>query len=185
MTNARPKGPGRRGRLDDLQEGIFRARVLLSSYAALNFILVARLHHWTALRWTCLGLGVLGIVDALRLTILARTTSPVPRTFAEVRDAGSEIAAYLATYLLPLLAAPNPETGEIVGYAIYALLIVVITLRSDLAHVNPTLYVLGWKIVTVQTGDGSEKYLVCRTSPKPGEEILVTDMNGVLHEVRS
>ena len=87
---------------------------------------------------------------ALRLTVLARTTSPVPRTFAEVRDAGSEIAAYLATYLLPLLAAPNPETGEIVGYAIYALLIVVITLRSDLAHVNPTLYVLGWKnIVTV------------------------------------
>jgi hypothetical protein len=69
----RPEGPGARSRLDDLQEAFFRARVLLSSYAALNFILVARLSHWGALRWCCLGLGVLGVGDAFRLTLLAKT----------------------------------------------------------------------------------------------------------------
>ncbi len=72
-TQNRPEGPGARSRLDDLQEAFFRARVLLSSYAALNFILVARLSHWGTLRWICLGLGVLGVVDALRLTLLAKT----------------------------------------------------------------------------------------------------------------
>jgi len=169
--------------MDDVQEAVFRARVLLSSYAALNFILVARLNHWGALRWTCLGLGMVGLLDAVRLTALARSTGGAWRTFTEVRDAGSEIAGYLATYLLPLLAAPNPATGEIIGYAIYGVLIVIITLRSDLAHVNPTLYALGWKIVSVRTGTGIEKFLVCRTTPRSGEPVFVTDMNGLLHEV--
>lgn len=183
-TQDRPEGPGARSWLDDLQEAFFRARVLLSSYAALNFILVARLNHWGVLRWLCLGLGVLGVVDAFRLTLLAKTRGGDEKVFVEVRDSGSEIAGYLATYLLPLLAAPNPGTGEIVGYAIYGVLIVVVTLRSDLAHVNPTLYALGWKIVSVRTGTGREKYLVCRTAPRAGHPIYVTDMNGLLHEGR-
>jgi hypothetical protein len=183
-TQNRPEGPGARSRLDDLQEAFFRARVLLSSYAALNFILVARLSHWGTLRWICLGLGVLGVVDALRLTLLAKTRGGDEKVFVEVRDSGSEIAGYLATYLLPLLAAPNPDMGEIVGYAIYGLLIIVITLRSDLAHVNPTLYALGWKIVSVRTSAGHEQFLVCRTAPRPGHPVYVTDMNGLLHEAR-
>jgi len=183
-TQDRPEGPGARSWLDNLQEAVFRARVLLSSYAALNFILVARLSHWGALRWCCLALGVLGVGDALRLTLLAKTTGGDEKVFVEVRDSGSEIAGYLATYLLPLLAAPNPGAGEIVGYAIYGVLIVVITLRSDLAHVNPTLYVLGWKIVSVRTSTGREKFLVCRTAPRPGHPVYVTDMNGLLHESR-
>ncbi len=184
-TQDRPEGPGARSWLDGLQEGFFRARVLLSSYAALNFILVARLGHWGALRWLCLGLGVLGVVDAFRLTLLANTRGGDEKVFIEVRDSGPEIAGYLATYLLPLLAAPNPGTGEIVGYAIYGALIIVITLRSDLAHVNPTLYALGWKIVSVRMSNGREKFLVCRTAPRPGHPIYVTDMNGLLHESRS
>lgn len=184
-TQNRPDGPGARSRIDGLQEGFFRARVLLSSYAALNFILVARLSHWGVLRWFCLGLGVLGVVDAFRLTLLAKTRGGDKMVFIEVRDSGSEIAGYLATYLLPLLAAPNPGTGEIVGYAIYGALIIVITLRSDLAHVNPTLYALGWKIVSVRTSADREKFLVCRTAPRPGHPIYVTDMNGLLHEIRS
>jgi len=182
VTSVSDEGPGSPSWLDGAQETVFRARVLLSSYAALNFILVARLHHWNALRWTFLGLGVAGIIDALRLTALASTSQPVKRSFTEVRDSGAEVAGYLATYLLPLLAAPNPQTGEIIGYVIYGLLIGVVTLRSDLAHVNPTLYVLGWRIVTVTTNAGHEKYLICRTPPKPGEEVWVTDMNGLLHQ---
>jgi hypothetical protein len=181
-TQDRPEGPGTRSRWDDLQEAFFRARVLLSSYAALNFILVARLSHWGALRWCCLGLGVLGVVDAIRLTLLAKTRGGDEKVFVEVRDSGSEIAGYLATYLLPLLAAPNPGTGEIIGYAIYGALIIVITMRSDLAHVNPTLYALGWKIVSVRTSSGRERFLVCRTAPRPGHPVYVTDMNGLLHE---
>ena len=174
-------GPGQRQRWDDAQEAIFRARVLLSSYAPLNFIMVARLHHWDVLRWTFLAVGLWGVGDALRVTVLASKTQAVKRAFIEVRDSGSEIAAYLATYLLPLLAAPTPSAGDVIGYAIYGLMIAVITLRSDLAHVNPTLYALGWKVVSVTASNGDQRYLVCRSTPGVGEEVMVTEMNGLLH----
>ena len=183
MRGPQAGGPGPRGRLDALADTFFRARVLLSSYAALDFILVARLHHWGALRWTFAVLGTAGVLDALRITLLAGSTGAVPRRFTAVRDSGQEIAGYLATYLLPLLAAPGPGSGEIAGYTIYGALIVIVTLRSDLAHVNPTLYALGWKIVSVSTLAGRERYLVCRSAPAVGELVSVTDMNGLLHRV--
>jgi len=175
------EGPGAPGRLDALQDLVFRGRVLLSSYAALDLILVVRIHHWNTWRWAFLALGILGILDALRLSVLAGRSGAARRTFTMVSDSGGEIAGYLATYLLPLLAAPNPGSGDIIGYAIYTALIATVTLRSDLAHVNPTLYLLGWKIVTVTTQAGRRKYLVCRTAPQPGEPVPITDMNGLLH----
>jgi hypothetical protein len=180
--SARATGPAPRRRRDDFWEAVLRARVLLSSYAPLLFILFARVHS-TPLRVIFLGLGLLGLGDALRLTLLAGDKQAVPRSFVEVRDSGSQVAGYLATYLLPLLAAPDPDAGDLVGYSIYAFLIVVITLRSDLAHINPTLYLLGWKVVTVVTVDARERYLICKQAPKAGEQVRVTELYGVLHAV--
>jgi hypothetical protein len=94
---------------------LVRARVLLSSYAALNLILFARLNP-PAPKLVCLGLALIGFGDGLRLSWLARDTRAVPRIVGEVSDAGPEVAGYLATYLLPLLAAPSPSPGDLVGY---------------------------------------------------------------------
>jgi hypothetical protein len=156
--------------------------VLLSSYAPLFLILVARVDT-APIRAVCLGFAIVGIGDALRLTLLAGEKQAVPRSFDDVRDSGSQVAAYLATYLLPLLAAPDPDAGDLVGYGIYAVLIVVITLRSDLAHINPTLYLLGWKVVSVTTSMGGERYLICKQSPRIGEQVRVVQLYGVLHAV--
>lgn len=172
-------GPG-------LEESVGRtwlkARVLLSSYAPLNLILAARIDS-PAPRVICFALFMIGFGDALRLTLLVSEKQSVPKTISGVRDSGSQVAGYLATYLLPLLAAPDPDTGDLIGYGIYALVIVVITLRSDLAHVNPTLYLLGWKVVTVTTAAGVEKYLICTNAPRSGDSIHVVPLYGVWHEV--
>jgi hypothetical protein len=154
--------------------------VLLSSYAALFFILAARIEH-LPLELIFVALGTIGVGDALRLTLLASDRAAVPRAFSGVRDSGAQVAAYLATYLLPLLAAPDPGPGDLVGYGIYALVIVVVTLRSDLAHINPTLYVLGWKVVTVVLANGRERYLICKRAPVAGRQVRVTELYGVLH----
>jgi hypothetical protein len=89
----------------------------------------------------------------------------------------------LATYLLPLLAAPDPDRGDLFGYAIYAIVIVIIALRSELAHINPTLYLFGFRTVTVQDANGTISRLICRQTPNPGEKVMVTRMYGVLHRV--
>lgn len=91
------------------------------------------------------------------------------------------VAGYLATYLLPLLAGPAPDTGDLLGYLVYGIVVAVVTLRSDLAHINPTLYLLGWKVVTVIQHNGDERYLICRRAPRVGQPARVTQLYGVLH----
>jgi hypothetical protein len=173
-------GPGARRPADDVRDALIRARLLVSSYSPLFLILAARieLSVWQII---CVGLALLGIGDAIRLTRFAGERKAVPRTFVEVEDRGSQVAGYLATYLLPFLAAPSPTTGDLIGYAIYAVVVIVVALRSDLVHVNPTLYLLGWKVVTVRGGNDRLRYLVCKATPRVGEPVRVTDFAGVLH----
>jgi hypothetical protein len=153
-------------------------RILLSSYAPLSLILFARIAD--VARYGFLVLAVLGFVDALRITDRVGKLNHVPRHIVAVRDAGSEIAAYLATYLLPFLAAPHAKTGDIIGYVIFAVVVSIVTLRSDLAHVNPTMYLLGFRVVTVTLDSGRERYLVCKKAPKANSTVYVAELYGVL-----
>jgi hypothetical protein len=157
-----------------------RARVLVSSYAPLNLILFARVDP-TIPKLICLDLAVVGIADGLRLSWLAMGKQAVPRRVEEARDVGPEVAAYLATYLLPLLAAPSPRAGDLIGYALYGVVVIVVSLRSNMAHINPTLYVLGWRITGVTLDGGDREYLVSRRIPKAGDTVRVTRLYGVLH----
>lgn len=165
---------------DRLSEGALRGRILLTAYAPLNLILALRVDP-LAPRAVCGALVALGALDALRLMTLAGNKGAVPRSFTTVRDSGGQVAAYLATYLLPLLAAPEPDAWDLAAYAVYGAIIAIITLRSDLAHINPTLYLFGWRVVTVVTAGGDERFLICRHPPKPGVAVPVTRLAGVLH----
>lgn len=181
MTSARQTATRwLRSRARQAARASLQARVLLSSYAALNLILFARVEP-TAPRYVCLGLAVIGLLDGLRLSYLAGKKATVPRKVAEVQDAGPEVAAYLATYLLPLLAAPSPTTGDLVGYGIYAVVVILVSLRSNMAHVNPTLYLLGWQVSSVEFDGGDRHYVVSRKAPKPNETIQVSELYGVMH----
>lgn len=179
MSQKRSRTRWVRARIRGLGAALVRARILISSYAALNLILFARLEP-AAPKFVCLGLAVIGIADGLRLSWLARGKA-VPRRVEEASDAGSEVAAYLATYLLPLLAAPTPKTGDLIGYAIYGVVVIVVSLRSDMAHVNPTLYLLGWRVTSVTLDGGDHQYLISRHAPKAGDTVRVTRLYGVMH----
>jgi hypothetical protein len=150
----------------------------LSSYAPLNAILYARIDG--SVRFAFAALAVVGLLDASRLTWLTGRLASVPRRFTEVRDAGGEVAGYLATYLLPFLAAPHASTGDLFGYGIYAVVVIVITIRSNLGAVNPTIYLLGWRVVTVTLEDGRERYLICRRVPAADTSLNVSELYGVL-----
>lgn len=181
MTNARKAAIAwLRTRARRAARTSLRARVLLSSYAALNLILFARVEPAVP-KYVCLSLAIVGLLDGLRLSYLAGQKATVPRRVAEVQDAGPEVAAYLATYLLPLLAAPSPTTGDLIGYGVYGLVVILVSLRSNMAHVNPTLYLLGWQVSSVVFESGDKEYVVARTAPKQGETIYVAQLYGVLH----
>ena len=179
-AEAETQGPGEPGRRDHLLFRLLQARLLLSSYAALNFILFVRVNP-LAPKLICLALGIVGVVEGYRLSHLAGDRDFQPVEFSGVRDSGAEVAAYVATYLLPLIAAPNPSDCDLIAYGIFGLVVVLISLNSTLLQVNPTLYVFGWKIVTVTRENGREQYLMCREVPTLNTPVYVTRHLGALY----
>ena len=88
-----------------------------------------------------------GVVDGWRLTRGARRKGATVQRFTDIRDQGATVAGYLATYLLPLIGVSVDGARDVAAYAIYFFVALVVFVRSDLALVNPTLYLLGWRVV--------------------------------------
>lgn len=95
------------------------ARLFVSSYAP-PFLLVALRFDDAPLRLIALVVGAVGVLDALRLVEWQpRRIGPSPYTVSEVRDHGSQVAGYLATYLLPFLPITDPSGSDLVAYVLF------------------------------------------------------------------
>lgn len=105
---------------------------------------------------TVTGIGIgfvaLGLMIVGLLLYNARRAGAVRWTVSDPREQGAAVAGYLATYLLPLLAITPGGWRVTAAYAIYLLVLYVVYIKSDsLVLINPTLYVLGYRIYDVQT----------------------------------
>jgi hypothetical protein len=89
-----------------------------------------------------------------------------------VEDQGNAVSGYLATYLLPFLGTLPTGLGDVLAYVIYFLTALIIYAKSDLALINPTLYVLGWRVLKV-VADGRTFLLLTRLEVRPGEHVKV------------
>jgi hypothetical protein len=150
-----------------------RPLLFLSSYAPLFGLLAIRFEQ----RWlwiSCTVLAVLGVVSLWLLLRLDARSSPGPHTLTSVRDAGVEAAAYLATYLLPFLTVATPTVRDIVAYAGFLLVAAVIHLRSAAVQVNPLLYLLGYRVLSVTDDHGLHAYLITRRLRPAGDRVLAT-----------
>jgi len=97
------------------------------------------------------GLCAAGIEIAAVIVLNARQTSQLYWRISDPRDQGGAVAGYLATYLLPLLSFDAHGWNSVGAYGIYLLVVYVIFVRTEnLVLVNPTLYVLGFRIFDVQ-----------------------------------
>jgi hypothetical protein len=160
-----------------------RAQLFLSAYAPLFVILAFRFTGMT-LKGVCGALATLGVTYlALLLMVAKRRGGSQPYTVEVVTDASGEVAGFLASYLLPFVTVPSPSSSDLIGYGIYALVALAIFLRSDLARINPTLYLLGRRVALVQVA-GSDRYLICRHLPRVGAEIQAVRAAGLLIQVK-
>jgi hypothetical protein len=177
-NNEEAKGPP-----PDIRDGagvvLVRAQLMLSAYAPLFAILAVRFQG-TTLRWVCGGLAIVGVLHLIiSLWVAPHLVSSRPFPVSEVRDASSEVAGFLATYLLPFVTVPSPSRADIIGYVIFAVIVVAIFVRSNLAQVNPTLYLLGRRVVSI-TVNGRDLYLVCRRIPRAPSTIHGCSFAGLI-----
>jgi hypothetical protein len=108
--------------------------------------------------WLRLGFALLSIAGLLVATYLLhrhRAELPSNRTITIAGDGGAEVSGYLAAYLLPFLTLAAPPLLDGFAYLIFFAVAGVVYIRSGLMQVNPTIYLLGWRVVrgTIALGE--------------------------------
>lgn len=100
----------------------------------------------TWLRIAFASLCALGVFVAWFLLRRNRSDLPPNRAIRIVGDGGAEVSGYLAAYLLPFLTLAAPPLLDGLAYLIFFVVAGVVYVRSGLMQVNPTIYLLGWRV---------------------------------------
>lgn len=166
---------------------LIRLRLFMSSYAPLFAVAAIRfdsvgLRVSFALIALFSFLALLTLVSTTRRRVASREVVPT-----SVRDLGSEVSAYIATYLLPFVAVDRPDATDLAAYALVFVVLGIVFVNSDMIGVNPVLYMLGFKIYGVEgvridrTGAHQEAFLVSARPVRSGMSVHVADLaDGVL-----
>jgi hypothetical protein len=171
-------GPGRWAWVTDTM-------LLLSSYSAMFVAMALRFDcpHW--LRWTCVGLAVVGVAATFYFLSLRRSLSADSVTVVAVDDRGADVAGYLATYLLPLVVVEAPKLFDIIAYTLIFCVIGLVYVRSRMVQINPTFYILGYRLFYIESDEGFAGYLLAKREPDSGSRLHVIRRDRLLIEVGS
>ncbi|GCD19281.1 hypothetical protein CTKZ_08430 [Cellulomonas algicola] len=169
---------------------MLRARLFLISYVPLLWIIA--LQHWpTGVNdWTgylptsgVLALSVIGLGDAFNLTLAPARLGVLPVRIENVTDEGANAAAYLVTYLLPFVSVSLDEWNAWAAHAVFFIVLFIIFVRSNFGLINPTMYLLGWKVIQADIlagewgGHTRRVTLLAKEIPPPGN-VRVRKMAG-------
>jgi hypothetical protein len=158
---------------------LVRLRLFISSYAPLFAILAVRFRD-SKLELACALLAALGAASLLFLLRTARRIQPDPHRIETVADRGAEVAGYLATYLLPFVTVTEPSARDIGAYSSFLVVVGVVYVQSDMVQINPLLYLFGYRVSAVTTGDGWSGVLISRSQPRPGSVVLASRLQNTL-----
>jgi hypothetical protein len=169
---------------------VVQASLFLSSFSPLFLLLALRFEQ----RWLWLPLALLALLGLLLVRRLLRQrgeVTPGPRTFSGLRDEGAQVAGYLASYILPLLAISKPTWRDLLAYGLFLGLYAVVYVNSDLMQVNPVLYLAGFRLYAAESATTGETcYLLVRKDqgrPTSGD-LRVSDISEnllLVHPVES
>lgn len=165
-------------------------RLFLASYAPLAVILAIRESHgiWPPPSgpptfWVSVVLAVIGMLDAYRLPRAALQKGHIRVTLSEVTEEGGQVAAYVATYLLPFIGVEVDELRDGLMLLLYFMVLFIVFVRSDLGLVNPALYLTGWHVVSARRAEHRVLMLVPHdVSVSSGELYAVTFGDFLVYE---
>ncbi len=118
--------------------------------------------------WWWLGFAlpaVLGCLVAMGAVVVVRRASAEPYAFTEVEDVGDDVLGHVGSYLLAIVVDFSGSTEEVVIAGIVLALIVQIHVATGRVHVNPLLYLFGYRTYRATTDTGVTYYLMARSDP--------------------
>jgi hypothetical protein len=142
------------------------SRLFLISYVPLWAIFAIRSHKVPVIVVFSV-MAAVGLLDAFRIIEAGLRRSVRHVVFDDVNDKSGDVAGYLATYLLPFIGGPPTDLPGALSYGVYFLVAWCVFVPSTLGLVNPTLYVLGWRVVEASR-HGDTVVVVCQDPPTTG-----------------
>jgi hypothetical protein len=129
----------------------FALALFLSSYSPALLILAVRSidHSWT-LFGISIGLSVLSAGAFLLFIRVARSGGPFRGKVEEVESRDADLAAYVATYLLPFVVVFGATLQDVIALALFMLFIGVLWVNSGLIYLNPLLSIVGYHVYVVR-----------------------------------
>jgi hypothetical protein len=174
----------------------FAFALFLSSYSPAMLILAVRsFHHSTALFWVSLTVALLSAGAFLLLIFVVRKGGPFRATVDDVESHDAELAAYVATYLLPFIVVFGASLQDAIALALFLFFIGLLWVNSNMIYLNPLLALIGYhvyvaRITPIGSGAGGaipRTFLLSRENDlRAGDEVRPSTVTrGVLIDLAS
>lgn len=173
-----PTRPPRRGRL------ISRVELHIAQWAPL-FALLGWRFRGSVWSWFFLVLAAVGLLLMALSLLGARMQEPDPFKFDVIEDLGDQVTGHVVGYLLPFVIGPHPTYTEAALVAAVLGVLSVIQIQSNRVHLNPLLYLIGYRIYSASS-KGNSYYLLARSDlTNHTEALLAAEIpGGILIERR-
>ena len=161
---------------------LVRLRLFFSSFIPLFVISGIRFESGLGMI-TSFTLALVGLASLWSLVRASKKTTSRTVTPLEVHDLGAEAAAYVAAYIIPFVAVPQPDAGDVVTFAMVLAVIAAVYVQSDLIGVNPVLYLFGLRVFRVEgvrrslEGSRLPTIMIGRSRPEVGRAVRVIDLS--------
>jgi hypothetical protein len=164
----------------------FAFALFLSSYSPAWLILAVRsyCHSWT-LFWTSIGLAVVSAGTFLVFLRVARQGGPFRASVDEVEPHDAELAAYVATYLLPFVVVVGATLQDVLALGLFLFFIGLLWINSAMIYLNPLLALIGYHVYVVRitpiggtSGSLSRSFLLSHQDDLRAGDTVRTDRIG-------
>ena len=127
------------------------------------FALLAFRSRDTTWAWAFLLVATFGGLCVAHLILAANRGNPESFQFDKITDLSGDLLGHISAYLVPAFIDTSESTEAVVISAIIMGLVVQVHVATGRVHVNPVLYLLGYRVYTATTPNASTFYLMART----------------------
>jgi hypothetical protein len=129
----------------------FAFGLFLSSYSPAFLILAVRSFHYsTALFAISLGVAIVSASAFLLFIRVAREGGPFRAMIEDVEPRDGDLAAFVATYLLPFVVVFGVTAQDVIALALFLFFIGVLWINSRMIYLNPLLALAGYHVYVVR-----------------------------------
>ncbi len=149
--------------------------LFLSSYLPLWLIFAVQFHakHHSIGAGIAGGFAILCLLGLFGYISKAKAINPVSLKIACLNRRDGEAMSYIVSYLLPFIALPSSNTGDLISLGIFIVVLALLYINSDMIHINPILNLMGWHIYEIKKDSGQFCTVISKQKIRVNQEIQV------------